>query len=317
MVNPALRSLGVGMGLIADRALGEPPLRPHPVAVFGSAMARVEEGIYCDRRSSGVVHAAIGIALGAVVGKAMRSTATATYLAVAGRALTDAASAVHGALAADDLALARVRLQALVGRDTEHLDESEVARAVVESVAENTVDAVVAPALWAGVAGAPGVLGHRAINTLDAMVGYRSPRYRHFGWASARLDDAAAWVPARVAALLVMLVRPSAAASVVRTVRRDAPAHPSPNGGVVEAAFAAALGVRLGGESTYESRVEQRPLLGSGEPPTAADIERAVRLSRDVTMALTVLFAVGPLCAVVPGVRRVLGRVGVRGGRRR
>lgn len=315
MVSPALRSLGVAAGLIADRAFGEPPLRPHPVAAFGSAMLRIEEGIYRDRRSAGVAHAAIGIALGAVVGKAMRSTATATYLAVAGRALGEAATSVHGALLAGDLTLARVRLKALVGRNTEHLGESEVVRAVVESVAENTVDAVVAPALWAGVAGAPGVLGHRAINTLDAMVGYRSPRYLRFGWASARLDDAAAWVPARVAALLVMMVRPRSAVSVARTVRRDAPAHPSPNGGVVEAAFAAALGVRLGGESTYDGSVEHRPLLGSGETPTPADIDRAVRLSRDVGMALAGLFVIAPLFTVAPGAHRVVCRLRVRGGR--
>ncbi|MBI3257741.1 MAG: cobalamin biosynthesis protein CobD [Actinobacteria bacterium] len=308
MVNLAVRSLGVAAGLVADRAWGEPPLRPHPVAVFGSAMALVEDGIYRDRRSAGVAHAVIGIGLGALVGRAMRSTATATYLAVAGRALGDAAESVHEALVVDDLDEARVRLQALVGRNTDELSESEVVRAVVESVAENTVDAVVAPALWAGVAGAPGVLGHRAVNTLDAMVGYRTPRYLRFGWASARLDDAAAWVPARVAALLVMVVRPRAAGEVLRTVRRDARAHPSPNGGVVEAAFAAALGVRLGGESTYGACLEQRPWLGAGATPTVGDIDRAIRLSRDVGLALAGSFAAAP--AAVWLVRHLAARGG-------
>src|SRR5204863_6463621 len=124
-----------------------------------------------------------------------------------------------------------------VGRDPSELDESGVARAVVESVAENTVDAVVAPACWAAVFGAPGVLAHRAVNTLDAMVGHRSARYARFGWAAARLDDGAAWVPARLTAVLVALVRPRAARLVWQAVRRDAPAHPSPNAGVAEAAF--------------------------------------------------------------------------------
>jgi adenosylcobinamide-phosphate synthase len=164
---------------------------------------------------------------------------------------------------------------------------------VVESVAENTVDAIVAPALWAAAAGAPGVLAHRAVNTMDAMVGHRSARYERYGWAAARLDDAMAWVPARATAALVAAVRPSAAGEIWRTVRRDAPAHPSPNAGVAEAAFAAALGIQLGGLVRYGERVEDRPRLGEGRAVEAADIDRAVRLSDDVTLALT-----GALAAV-------------------
>src|SRR5262249_41107178 len=156
--------------------------------------------------------------------------------------------------------------------------EKEVARAAVESVAENTVDAVVAPALWAALAGAPGVLAYRAVNTLDAMVGHRSTRYARFGWASARLDDAANWVPARVTAALVAAARPARAAAIASAVRHQAPAHPSPNAGVAEAAFAAALGVRLGGRNAYGDRVELRPALGDGPPPAPADVARAVRL---------------------------------------
>jgi adenosylcobinamide-phosphate synthase len=148
---------------------------------------------------------------------------------------------------------------------------------------------VIAPALWAALAGAPGVLGYRAINTLDAMVGHRSPRYSRFGWAAARADDAAAWVPARVTALLVAAVRPAAAGRVWHAVRSQAGAHPSPNAGVAEAAFAAALGVRLGGLNSYQGRQERRPDLGTGPPPAAADIGRAIRLSRDVTAALAAL----------------------------
>jgi adenosylcobinamide-phosphate synthase len=157
---------------------------------------------------------------------------------------------------------------------------------VVESVAENTVDAVVAPALWAAVAGAPGALAHRAANTMDAMVGHRSDRYLRYGWAAARLDDAMAWVPARATAVLVATVRPGAAGAVVRTVRHDAPAHPSPNSGVAEAAFAAALGLRLGGTNRYGGRIEHRPALGDGRAPRPGDIERTVELAGDVGLAL-------------------------------
>jgi len=158
----------------------------------------------------------------------------------------------------------------------------------VESLAENTVDAVVAPALWGALLGAPGTLGYRAVNTMDATVGYHNERYEDYGWASARLDDMANFIPARVTAALVAAVRPSAARAVWRAVRHDAPLHPSPNSGVAEAAFAAALGVRLGGVNTYGGRIERRAQLGWGRAPEAPDIGAAVALCRDVTRGLIV-----------------------------
>lgn len=269
-----------------DRVLGEPPSAVHPVAGFGTTMGRVEARLYRPTVAAGAAYAAVGVALGAASGRRLRSTAAATYVASAGRSLGDAATAVGDALAAGDLDLARERLPSLVGRDPSALDAGEIARAVVESVAENTVDAVVAPAFWAAVGGATGALAHRAINTMDAMVGYRSDRYARFGTAAARLDDAAAYLPARATALLVVAARPAAAADVWRVVRRDAAGHPSPNAGVAEAAFAAALGVTLGGENRYGDRVEVRATLGDGRPVTPADIPAAVRLSRDCTLVL-------------------------------
>jgi adenosylcobinamide-phosphate synthase len=279
------------VGLLADRVLGEPRVDPHPVAAFGSAMAAWERRAWVDERGAGVMHAALGLALGAAAGRAVPA-ALAAYVAIAGRALGEAALAVGLALEAGDLARARTALPALVGRDPSGLDEAEIARAAVESVAENTVDAVVAPALWTAAFGGAGALGYRAVNTMDAMVGHRSSRYERYGWASARLDDAANWVPARVTAGIVAAVRPGSAGAVWRAVRRDAPAHPSPNSGVAEAAFAAALGLRLGGESRYGERVEVRPTLGDGRPAAPADIAAAVRLSRDVTLALAGLLVV-------------------------
>jgi adenosylcobinamide-phosphate synthase len=249
-------------------------------------MAAVERVTHRDRRDAGMLHAGLGAAIGLGVGL-VSPTAAATYIAVAGRALAEAALEIDDALDDGDLDRARELLPALVGRDPRDLDEGDVCRAVVESVAENTVDAVVAPALWAMVAGGPGVLGYRAVNTLDAMVGHRSPRYENFGWASARLDDAANFVPARVTAGLVALARPRRASAVQRAVLRDAPSHPSPNAGVSEAAFAAALGLRLGGESRYDNRIELRPTLGDGRSPARRDIARAVRLSSDVQWLLT------------------------------
>jgi len=294
MTDRRRRAAAAGVGVVLDRLLGEPVVRPHPVAAFGWVMARLERAIYLDDRLQGALYLGAGLGTGLKAGGVVGSTTAGTYLAVAGRALAEEARAIGVLLAADDLHGARAALPALVGRDPSALGTEEVARAVVESVAENTVDAVVAPALWGAAAGAGGALAHRAVNTLDSMVGHHDARYERFGWASARADDLAAWVPARLTAGLVALVRPTTAAAVLRTVRRDAPAHPSPCAGVAEAAFAAALGLRLGGPSRYGDRVEDRPALGDGTPPAAADIERACRLSEDVSLALAGLL-VAPL----------------------
>jgi adenosylcobinamide-phosphate synthase len=287
------RALGAALGLLADRVLGEPPLPDplHPVAAFGTLATGLERRLYADRAAPGALYAGLGVTLAGIAGWTLGSPAAAGYFAVSGRGLHRAAADVGRALDRGDLDRARELLPCLVGRDPSGLDAAEMARAVVESVAENTTDAIVAPALWTAVAGAPGAFLHRAADTLDSMVGYRSPHYRRFGAAAARLDDVVAWLPARCTAALVALVRPRRAAVVWSTVRRDAPAHPSPNAGVAEAAFAAALGVRLGGVNHYGGVVEPRPRLGSGPAASPADIGPAIRLSRDVTWALAGLLA--------------------------
>jgi adenosylcobinamide-phosphate synthase len=272
-------------GAVADLILGEPP-RWHPVAAFGQVMAGAERFMHRDSRPAGAAYAALGVGLGLVTGRLCPSATAVTYAATAGRRLREAAAEVGAALEEGDLHGARHLLPGLVGRDPEGLSRPEIVRAVVESVAENTVDAVVGPLWWAAVLGAPGAAAYRAVNTLDAMVGHRNARYGRFGWASARLDDSAGYIPARLTAALVAACRPRRAADVWRAVRRDAPAHPSPNAGVAEAAFAAALGVGLGGTNVYGGRVETRPPLGQGRPPVATDIEESTRLSRDVTLAL-------------------------------
>jgi adenosylcobinamide-phosphate synthase len=157
----------------------------------------------------------------------------------------------------------------------------------VESVAENTSDACVAPLWWGAVLGIPGLVGYRAANTLDAMVGYRSARYRNFGWAPARLDDLVNYLPARTCALLTGVVagRPG---EVWRVWRRDAGGHPSPNAGPVEASFAGALGLQLGGKNSYGDEVEDRGTLGDGPAPQVPDIRRTARLARRVATAATV-----------------------------
>uniref|UniRef100_UPI0035625153 CobD/CbiB family cobalamin biosynthesis protein n=1 Tax=Paraconexibacter sp. TaxID=2949640 RepID=UPI0035625153 len=215
------------------------------------------------------------------------------------------AARIAAHLDAGDLDGARAALPALVGRDPAELDAEGVARAVVESVAENTSDAVVGALFWGAVAGPAGVAGFRAANTLDAMWGHRSPRYARYGWAAARLDDVLVWLPARLTVALTAACAPVVGGSPVAALRvagADGGAHPSPNAGPVESAFAGALGVVLGGSLSYGGRQEDRPVLGAREPGARpvvlADVDRVVRLSR----------AVG----VVAAVASALGRVAVR-----
>jgi len=258
-------------------------------------MIGVENLIYGESRFRGAIYTTGGVAgaglVGHTVGRTFPGLVGLSLVATGGAMLGRTAAAVGDRLTEGDLPGARDALPALVGRDPAMLDEFQIARAVVESVAENTVDAIVAPALWAGLLGGVGVAGYRGINTMDAMVGHRNDRYQRFGWASARLDDVANLIPARLTAVLVALVRPTRAGDVLRLVRRDARAHPSPNGGVAETAFAAALGIRLGGTNDYGNRTEYRGVLGDGPRASAADIGRSVRLSRDVSLATAALCA--------------------------
>ena len=300
------RALGAALGLVADRVLGEPPVpdRLHPVALFGASAAGLERWLYADDRMRGALYAGLNAVIAVGAGAVVGSPAAASYLATSGRGLHVAALDVAGALERGDVDQARLLLPNLVGRDPAALGADGLARATVESVAENTTDAIVAPALWTVAAGATGTFLHRAGDTLDSMVGYRNDRYARFGTAAARLDDALAWVPARMTAALVALVRPSRASEVWRTVRSDASGHPSPNAGVAEAAFAAALDVQLGGVNHYGGTEEARPLMGDGRPVDAADITAAVTLSRQVTWALAGLLTAAGLLTRRPRPRR-------------
>lgn len=177
-------------------------------------------------------------------------TAAATWAVVGGTSLGREARAIGRSLEAGDIEGARERLPHLCGRDPQALDSDGIARAVVESVAENTSDAVVGALVWGAVGGVPGLVGFRAVNTLDAMVGHKSQRYRRYGWASARLDDLAGWPGARLTAVLAAAAGEDPRGAV-RAWRADAERHPSPNAGPVEASFAGALGVRLGGTLSY------------------------------------------------------------------
>lgn len=297
---------GAALGQLGDLIAGD-PRRGHPVAVFGRAAAAAERRLWRDHRGHGALYTALcaggATAAAALAARAVRSspaatvalTAAATWSVLGGTSLGREALAVAAALEAGDLAAARERLPNLCGRDPQALDAAEIARAVVESVAENTSDAVVGALVWGAAAGVPGLVGFRAVNTLDAMAGHKSPRYRRFGWASARLDDVAGWPGARLTAVLATLAGPDPRGAL-RAWRQDAAGHPSPNAGPVEASFAGALGVRLGGTLAYAGRVEHRAVLGAGNrPPEVADIARAVRLSRRVGLLALAVCAGGRL----------------------
>lgn len=298
-----MKAAGILGGWLLDRAAGD-PRRGHPVALYGAAAARTEQAVWCDTRTAGVAYttALVGIPTLLVwtadhlLGPRGRMAllATITWVAVGGRSLGREAQAVGSAVGAGDLPAARRLLPALVGRDPAGLDEADLCRAAVESVAENTADAVVATLLYGALAGSAGVVAHRCANTLDAMVGHRTPRHARFGWAAARLDDALGWMPARATALLAAACAPVIGGSPCRALtvwRRDAARHPSPNAGRCEAAFAGALGVRLGGTNRYGDRVETRGPQGDGPAPGPADVERAVRLAAAVGAGMAILVA--------------------------
>jgi adenosylcobinamide-phosphate synthase len=317
------RSAGVALlaGVALDEALGD-PARLHPVAGFGVAAAAAERVVYRPSRAAGAAYAAAAVALPTALAVAVQrrvgrrgpaagggsgsargsgSAGGAAALAAAclavtlgGRSLRRTALRMADLLDAGDLDGARALAPALVARRPDGLGAGELARATVESLAENTADAVAGPLVWTAVAGAPGAVAYRAANTLDAMVGYRDERYRAFGWAAARLDDAFNWPVSRLTAAATVAAAPLAGADprgAAAAWRRDGHRHPSPNGGQVEAAFAGALGVRLGGANRYGDTIEHRPQLGDGPPPDTAAIRRAARLSACVGWLLAAALA--------------------------
>lgn len=295
-------AVGVALGYLADRRWGD-PARHHPVAWFGTWAGACERRLWAPRRSRGVAHLVVTLAppvTGALVlsrrGPLARLlvTSVATWAALGGRSLEREAMAVHDLLADGDLDGARHRIRSLVGRDTSQAGPDELARAVIESLAENQSDAVAATLVWGALLGAPGVVLHRCVNTLDAMVGHRTERLEQFGWAAARFDDVLNATPARVSVVATALTcvtdgEPGRVRDIVRAVREDAPAHPSPNAGPVEAAAAAALDVRLGGTNVYAGRTEHRGELGDGRAAVVADIPRATRLTRRVACTVLLL----------------------------
>jgi adenosylcobinamide-phosphate synthase len=290
----SLRDREVAAALLLDAIFGEPPEALHPTVGMGRAISAFEKraleskspylrylfGVVFALSLPTLVYVSVRKALD-LTPRRLRQVFEATLIStsLSMRGLGEAAGAVERELRAGDLERARASASEMAGRDTAGLPAREVARAAVESVAENTSDGVVAPMLYGLLLGAPGALAYRAVNTLDSMVGYRTYPYAELGWASARLDDLANLAPARITALLVAAVsgRPL---RTLETARRYGPLTRSPNAGWAEAAFAGALGSRLGGPNAYGGEVREGPILGDGRPPGPEEIRRSVRLMR-------------------------------------
>jgi adenosylcobinamide-phosphate synthase len=304
------RGVGIAVGVVADVVLGD-PRRGHPVALFGRGAAAFERRTYSDDVRAGVVHTAalltsLAVVTAVVEGAGRRRgavaeaacVAAATFIAAGGTTLCRTGEQMARLLRDGDVEGARRLLPSLCGRDPSVLDAPGLTRAALESIAENTSDAQIGPLMWACLGGAPAALVYRAANTLDAMIGNRSARYIRFGWAAARFDDLVNLAPARLTGVAVVVCAPLVGGSpgqALRAWRRDAAKHPSPNAGVVEASFAGALGVRLGGPTQYAHELEIRPTLGDGRIPEIDDLARAVRLSRAVQM-LAAAVAVSVAC---------------------
>ena len=265
--------------LLLDFLLGE-PRRFHPLIGFGNLAKKVERWLYADSVLRGLIAVLLLVIPFIVVMQSLpwhwALDILLLYFAIGWKSLGIHAKRVQNALLADNLPDARHQVSMLVSRDTTQLDQNEVAKATIESVLENGNDAVFSTLFWFALAGAPGAIAYRLVNTLDAMWGYRNARYRNFGWAAARFDDALNYIPARLTALGYAIA--GQRQSAFKCWRTQGANWKSPNAGPVIAAGAGSLGVSLGGAAWYHGKLEQRPILGEGRDPNANDIDRAILL---------------------------------------
>ena len=297
------------IALLLDSAVGE-PLRWHPLVGFGRWAHFLERCLNVPKRASPAAQRAFGIAalVIAVAPGTLLAALSQTvpvlsvvvdvatlYLAVGYRSLQKHAMRVHEALENGDLNAARERVGLIVSRDTAQMGEQSVAVAAVESVLENGNDAVFGALFWFVLAGAPGVLCYRLVNTLDAMWGYRTPQYLYFGWAAARLDDVLNFVPARLTALSYAAL--GRTRNALHCWHSQARLWESPNAGPVMAAGAGALGIALGGGAYYHGRWKERPSLGAGQVPDAQAIPAALRLVRAALLAWVLVIIAAEIVA--------------------
>ncbi len=298
--------------IVLDLLLGDPRSWPHPVVIIGRGISFGEKLIrQWFNDSKGLRWGGALLVLGIVGGTyilvwGIISLANAIhpylgmgvqiwllYTSFALKGLHQHALAVAKPLEAKDLPKARSKVALIVGRDTEQLDEGEITRAVVETVAENTVDGLVAPLFYAFIGGAPLALAYKAVNTLDSMIGYREEHYLDLGRVAAKLDDAANYLPARLAGFLLLIIAPftpGGLSGTWNTMKKDSRAHPSPNGGIIEAGVAGALGVQLGGPNYYFGKASPRATMGRAlQPLEVKHIYQIIKIMYAIT-SLTLAF---------------------------
>jgi adenosylcobinamide-phosphate synthase len=303
----------MAVAMTVDALLGWPEVLyariGHPVTWLGRLIdvldkywnrASASPGV---RRAAGTAGALLVIAPAVAIAWAIQSqlgsewgrivvTGILAWPLVALRSLHDHVAAVALALQSGDIAAARMAVARIVGRDPSGLDEAGVARAAIESLAENASDGIVAPVFWGALFGLPGIVGYKAINTLDSMIGHRTPRHETFGWAAARIDDLVNFLPARATGFLFVALGQSPSVAMSCMVR-DARRHRSVNAGWPEAAMAGALGVRLSGPRVYNGRVTEEPWLNEGaHDPRAEDIRAGLKLYRRAMILLAGLLVV-------------------------
>jgi adenosylcobinamide-phosphate synthase len=303
----------MAVAMAVDALLGWPPSLfawiGHPVTWLGWLIAAIDSAWNrasdppALRRAAGVAGALVVIALSVALGWGLQSLLPSgwsqivavgilAWPLVALRSLHDHVAAVAEPLRAGDIAAARDAVSRIVGRDPAALDEAGIARATIESLAENASDGIVAPVFWGALFGLPGILGYKAINTLDSMIGHRSERHESFGWAAARIDDVANFIPARATGFLFVLLAPHRS-EALSCMTRDARRHRSPNAGWPEAAMAGGLGVRLSGPRIYHGSTTDEPWLNEGaRDPRAADIDEALTLYRRAMLLLAGVLAI-------------------------
>ncbi|WP_205695711.1 adenosylcobinamide-phosphate synthase CbiB [Conexibacter sp. SYSU D00693] len=299
------RSAGLVLAVALDAAAGD-PARLHPVAGFGQLAARAERALHRPSKPAGALYAAALVLPPTLMARRLERrggrartvvlTAAAAWTALGGTTLRRIAARMADLVEAGDLDGARELARSLVARRTDALDGPELVRAALESLAENTADAIGGPLVWTALAGPAGAVAHRAADTLDSMVGYKDARHAEFGWASARLDDLLNLPVSRATAAATVVAAALTgedAGRAVRVWRRDGGRHPSPNAGQAEAAFAGALRVTLGGTNVYGEVVEERPRIGDGPRPDVDALRRAVRLSAGTQLVLAAACVAG------------------------
>lgn len=304
--------LSIAVGFLLDRIIGDPKNWPHPVRWIGTCISKLTAVLNKGRarvlKGAGMlfimivlvttvvlaivvaayqIHSALGIAVEGIL----------IAIGLAQKSLRDAALEVYVPLIEGDMAESRKKLSWIVGRDTDNLQESGIARGAIETVSENASDGVTAPLFWAFLFGAPGLWLYKTVNTLDSMIGYKDERYKDFGKFSARADDVLNFIPARITGLLILLTTPNEGGIPFRKRfvgwGKDARRHPSPNSGFLEAATAWQLGIRLGGKSTYRGVVSKRPEIGPGKNSVQAKhIKSTITQMQIVSFVFWVLLTV-------------------------